>query len=123
MLRRFDEPNNQAINIIRDVLIHSPIQKEKVDTSGPRSKTTIHLEGTLREVLVELAKVLLHDFIENRREAMNSPWVYDYYIETLPNGDVDVMTRLWNNKQGGSISYGRTIRRIGTDRYFLWVDD
>jgi hypothetical protein len=121
-LYQFEEPGEPAMETLHKLTLALPITA--ASTKGFRTRKNAALEGTLSELLESLGKALRADY-ENQLNDPKRSWQFDYVVakDMRDAESLQVLTRLFAPPDSGSILYGRLIRRVGDNRYLLWVDD
>lgn len=120
---QFDEPLPPVFRKLQSVILENavvPVKSRSNRVIG--SKATTKVEGTIDEIMMTLKRILKEDYKRNRRETTGASWHFDYVVEN-ESGQINVFTRLYGSNDEGSIYYGRTIRRVSSGRFVMWVDD
>jgi len=113
---------------LRDIVSQMDVAAHpKGRQQAARTKASVTLEGTVDEIMSRLSDALEEDYAENVSECVHAPWDFDYVVtdDTPTKGAIEIYTRLFNPSDAnmGSSFYGRTVRRVSSDRYMLWIDD
>lgn len=82
--------------------------------------------GNLDEVLSKLSVALKADFEANISEMAESPWTFDYVVESdgCKGMGLSILTRLRSSDpRQGNILYGSQIYRLHEDKFIYWIED
>lgn len=121
-LLEFRRPTPKVFTSLESILAKQPTGgsnslKKLTSLAGkPTSK------GSLDKIVERLRKSLLTDYKCNLKECGDWQGSFDYRVlhsETVPD-DIEVVTRLFNPKEGGNIFYARCVLRSSAKEYLFW---
>lgn len=122
-LLRFQRPDNASLARIRLLLMRAPVTTS-LPRSGPWTRLSISVRGSLDDIMDALSKALEDDYAFNSADATLTR-AFEYGVtDDSPAGvgTFFAFVRYHAPHHPSAIYYGWIIGRLATEEYALWLD-